>query len=75
MRIFAQPENPKDVRVTMTCTMTVTQWQVLASKINDGLGQGYHGDVRDFHSAICNAMREIERTWTGEPTLIRGEDD
>jgi len=53
MRVVMEFEHPEDVRVTLTCTMTVAQWQVL----DDSFGDAKIGNVVwDFRDAIRAAL-------------------
>lgn len=49
MVIVMQPERVEDIRITLTCTMTVAQWKVLAEQLGD---DNASRDVRDFHDAV-----------------------
>lgn len=75
MRVAMQVEQPGDVRVTLTTTMTVSQWQVLSSALTRGLdgGGNWHADVSAFRNAVNDALEKIRDNVKGESVPLVGE--
>lgn len=59
-------ENPGDVRVTLTITMTVDQWEVVNGALTANLKANWNFDVGALRDAIGDASRKIRAIVTSD---------
>lgn len=66
-------ENPGDVRVTLTITMTVNQWELEIAALESNLKQQWNHDVAALRDAIRGAVEGIRQNVTSHSVKIMNE--
>lgn len=62
MKVEIRTEGAQDIRLTLTCTMTLAQWERLSDLLKD---QPYHSDASSFHRAISEAVGHATEHFQG----------
>lgn len=69
MTITMEVERPSDVRITLSCTMTLAQWSTLSGSLTEGIAQHgkYNGDVAAFRNCVDSAIEQLRGKVSGGP--------
>ena len=63
MNITYKAENPDDIEFSLNVTMKLSQWKVIAKRLDNGQ---YHGVEYTFREGIQDAVRDAEGVFLPE---------